>query len=118
MNEEPLRRADFPSQLEGLVAELSTAERGPGGYMLLARTRGTGHGPDDLVADILLDFVLNEAGALSYRCDFVAPPRDFLERISTGRLDFNDVEYELTWLGPDESAEIVERYDLHTWPTR
>ncbi len=76
MNAESVRRADFPSHLDGLVAELSTPEHGLRGYML-TMTSGTGPGPDDLVTGSLLDFVLGQAGALSSRSDFIAPPRDF-----------------------------------------
>src|SRR4051794_24739492 len=117
VKEEPLRRADFPSHLDGLVAELSTQAEDLGGYMLTI-AESTGPQPDDLVTGVLLDFILGESGALSRRSDFVAPPRDFLRRIETGRIDFNGVEYALMWLSPSESAQIADHYDLHTWSGR
>lgn len=82
---------------------------------MLAIPSGPGSDPDDLVTGILLDFVLGHSGSLSERSDFVAPPRDWLRQVASGRITFNGVQYELTWLTPPAAAEIVGRYDLHTW---
>lgn len=114
VNEEPLRRADFPSHLDGLVARLRATDAG--GYML-TMVEGGPH-DDDVVTGVLLDFVLGEPDAPSTRTDFIAPPRDFLRRVETGRLNFNDVDYALTWLSPDESAQVIAQYHLHTWTDR
>jgi len=74
---------------------------------------------NDVVSAVLLDFILGEAHPsgweLTPRADFVAPTRDFLRRVNSGRLAFNDVEYQLRWLNQGESDRVIEDFDLRTW---